>query len=197
MSTSSNYNQSYFDSFKNGDQKAFAYFYEYYFNAIKNFCLSFVYDLDEAENITQEAFIYLWNNRSQVTSVNGIPSFLYTLAKSKCLNSIRHQKVKDKYTNHLLNEKERTLDFEILHSLSFDVLEIKELEKKIDNVINQLPAATRDVFIKKRIENKKNSEIAAELNISVKTVEAHMTKALKLLRQSLLDYFIIAIHFYL
>ncbi|MFC5682431.1 RNA polymerase sigma-70 factor [Flavobacterium sp. MAHUQ-51] len=187
---------SFFESFKKGDEKAFTYFYELYFNAIKNFSISFIYDVEEAENIVQEAFLNLWEKRGQVESVNGIQSFLFTYAKSKCLNAIRHNKVKDRFKSQILNEKERALDLEILNSLPLDELEFKELEKVIENSIKQLPLTTQKVFIQKRFENKKNAEIAEEMNISIKTVEAHMTKALKLLKEGLSDYHFILIHFY-
>ncbi|MCV9927060.1 RNA polymerase sigma-70 factor [Flavobacterium sp. LS1R49] len=181
-----------FKSFKEGDELAFKYFYEKYFTKIKAFSIQFVYDADEAENIAQESFINLWQNRENIESSNGIQSYLYTFTKSKCLNMIRHNKVKDKFKNDLLNQKERLLDIEILNSFQFDTLELSELEILINKSINELPPKTREVFIKKRFENKKNSEIAEEMGITVKAVEAHMTKALKVLKNKLSDYIFLA-----
>ncbi|MEL1242418.1 RNA polymerase sigma-70 factor [Flavobacterium flavipallidum] len=194
MKINSNSELVFFESFKRGDEKAFAYFYEKYFNAIKSFCTSFIYDHDEAENITQEAFLNLWEKRADVMSLNGIPSFLYTYGKSKCLNAIRHNEVKKRFKNDVLNEKEKSLDLEILSSFSFDTLEVTELEKIIERSIAKLPLTTRTVFLKKRHEHKKNAEIAEEMQVSLKSVEAHMTKALKLLKNSLQDYFLFIFH---
>ncbi|OXB00922.1 RNA polymerase sigma-70 factor [Flavobacterium pectinovorum] len=177
-----------FESFKEGDQAAFTYFYEKYFNRIQAFCVQFVYDKDEAENLAQEALLYLWQNKESVDSINGIQSFLYTYAKSKCLNMIRHNKVKDKFKSDVLNQKERELDIEVLNSIQFDTLELTELERIIHESINELPPKTREVFIKKRFENKKNAEIAEEMQVTLKAVEAHMTKALKILKTKLSDY---------
>ena len=177
-----------FESFKEGNQAAFTYFYDKYFRRIQAFSVQFVYDKDEAENLAQEALLYLWQNRESVDSINGIQSFLYTYAKSKCLNMIRHNKVKDKFKSDVLNQKERELDIEVLNSIQFDTLELTELERIIHESINELPTKTREVFIKKRFENKKNAEIAEEMQVTLKAVEAHMTKALKILKTKLSDY---------
>nr|WP_315241658.1 RNA polymerase sigma-70 factor [uncultured Flavobacterium sp.] len=188
MNINTSFESDTFESFKKGEEAAFTYFYNKYFRRIISFSEQFIYDKDEAENLTQEAFINLWQNRENIDSINGIQSFLYTYAKSKCLNFIRHNKVKDKFKNDLLNHKERELDIEILNSIQFDTLELIELERIINESINDLPPKTREVFIKKRFENKKNAEIAEEMQVTLKAVEAHMTKALKILKTKLSDY---------
>lgn len=188
MTSKSDLESKFFTSFKKGDQAAFTYFYEKYFLKVKSFSVQFVYDQDEAENLTQEAFVNLWQNRENVESINGIQSFLYTSAKSKCLNLIRHNKIKDRYNDELLNQKERELNIEVLKSIEFNALELTELERIIHESINDLPPKTRAVFIKKRFENKKNAEIAQEMQVTLKAVEAHMTKALKILKTKLSDY---------
>lgn len=188
MNNNNSFELNLFESFKEGDETAFTYFYDKYFRRITSFSVQFIYDKDEAENLAQEAFLHLWQNRETVESINGIQSFLYTYAKSKCLNMIRHNKVKDKFKSEVLNQKERELDIEILNSVQFDTLELTELERLIQESINDLPPKTREVFIKKRFENKKNAEIAEEMQVSLKAVEAHMTKALKILKTKLSDY---------
>ncbi|SCY52039.1 RNA polymerase sigma-70 factor, ECF subfamily [Flavobacterium anhuiense] len=177
-----------FHSFKEGDETAFKFFYDKYFKRIQSFSIQFIYDQDEAENLAQEALLHLWQSRENVESLNGIQAFLFTYAKSKCLNLIRHNKVKNKFKNDLLNHKERELNIEVLNSIQFDPLELTELERIIHESISYLPPKTREVFIKKRFENKKNAEIAEELGVSLKAVEAHMTKALKILKTRLSDY---------
>ncbi|WP_369012935.1 RNA polymerase sigma-70 factor [Flavobacterium anhuiense] len=177
-----------FHSFKEGDETAFKFFYDKYFKRIQSFSIQFIYDQDEAENLAQEALLHLWQSRENVESLNGIQAFLFTYAKSKCLNLIRHNKVKNKFKNDLLNHKERELNIEVLNSIQFDPLELTELERIIQESISYLPPKTREVFIKKRFENKKNAEIAEELGVSLKAVEAHMTKALKILKTRLSDY---------
>jgi RNA polymerase sigma-70 factor (ECF subfamily) len=173
---------------KKGNEKAFEYFFNKYYDSILGFCIQFIYNKPEAKGITQEAFINLWSSRQQIEKINGIESFLYTYAKSKCLNVIRDNKVKERYKSKTLNKKERALDYDILKSMNFDSLALTELEELITKSIDDLPEKSKVVFYKKRYENKKNKEIAQDLNVTVKTVEAHMTTALKILRLKLTEY---------
>lgn len=177
-----------FRAFKEGDDFAFNFFFNKYYNRVLGFSIQFLYDKDEAKNVTQEVFLKLWINKDKIETANGILPFLYTYAKSICLNLLRHNKVKDKFKNELLNQKERELDTQILNSIHFDSLELTELEVLINKVIAELPEKTKQVYLKKRFENKKNEEIAIEMGVTQKAVEAHMTKALKILKEQLSDY---------
>lgn len=173
---------------KEGDEQAFELVFKKEYNRMIGFCQQFVSDKDKAQSLAQEAFIKLWLNRSKIESVNGIRSFLYTSAKTDCLNNLRHEKVIQKYQDKQLQQVERELNREILDSFNFDQLEFTELEKVIQQAISELPDRCREVFLMSRLDGKKNSEIAAELSISVKSVEANMTRALKTLRNSLSEY---------
>ena len=178
-----------FEAFKRGNEVAFEYFFHKYYNSIVGFGVQFIYDEEEAKNIAQEAFINLWSNKNKIDLPTGIKSFLYTYTKSKCLNLIRSKKVKEKYKNETLNKREELLNQEVLDSLNFDSMDFSELEQIIYKSIENLPEKTKAIFLKKRFDNKKNQEIADELEISLKTVESHITKALKALREQLAPYF--------
>ena len=178
-----------FNAFKKGNELAFEYFFNKYYNNIVGFCVQFIYDEEEAKNITQEAFLNLWTNKDKIDTPAGIKSFLYTYAKSKCLNLIRGKKVKEKYKNEALNQREAIINQEVLDALNFDSMDFIKLEEIIQDSIDNLPKKTKAIFIKKRFENKKNQEIANEMDISIKTVESHMTKALKSLKKQLTHYF--------
>lgn len=173
--------------FKNGDELAFEKIFQANYNRITGFCNQFIYDIDKAKSLTQEVFLNLWLNRQKIETVNGIRAFLYTYAKSSCLNYIRHRKIVRKYEDRFLQEKEANLDREILESFDFNSLEFTELESLIQKAINDLPEKCRQVFVMSRVDGKMNKEISEELNISVKAVEANMTRALKTLRISLAD----------
>lgn len=177
-----------FRRFKKGDEKAFDFFFKLYYNQIVGFCIQFIGDRDKAKSIGQEAYVNLWVNRKKVRKIEGIKSFLYTSAKSDCLNLLRHQKVISKYKDNYIREKEGQLNIEVLNSMNFDAVMFSELEELIKTSIKKLPEKCKRVFVMRRIDNKKNNEIAMELNISVKAVEANMTRALKYLRYSLSDY---------
>jgi RNA polymerase sigma-70 factor (ECF subfamily) len=178
----------FFYRFKNGDELAFEKIFKSNYNQLVGFCNQFIADKDKAQSLTQEAFINLWINREKVESLNGIRSFLYTYAKSVCLNYLRHKKVVSKYEDSLLLRKEEDLNREVLESFDFNSLEFTELETLIQQAINELPEKCRQVFMMSRFDGKMNKEISDELNISVKAVEANMTRALKMLRIRLSDY---------
>lgn len=178
----------FFLRFKQGDELAFEKIFHANYNRITGFCNQFVYDTDKAKSIAQEVFLNLWLNRQKVESINGIRAFLYTYAKSSCLNYIRHRKIVRKYEDSHLQEREDDLNRVILESFDFNSLEFTELESLIQKAINDLPEKCRQVFVMSRFEGKMNKEISEELNISVKAVEANMTRALKTLRADLAEY---------
>ncbi|MGY5353991.1 RNA polymerase sigma-70 factor [Wenyingzhuangia sp. IMCC45467] len=177
-----------FENFVTGSEKAFEYFFHKYYNHILGFSINILNEEQEAEHITQEAFVNLWTNRAKIEKCTGIESFLYTYAKSKCLNSIRHHKVKKRYVDDSLNAKEQQLNYEVLRSMEFDAFDLVELKELIQQAIDDLPIQTKIIFEKKRFQDKMNKEIAEELGVSIKTVEAHITKALKYLKLSLSSY---------
>ena len=175
---------------KNGDEKAFEFFFEHYYSSVVGFSIQFVYDVDKAKSIAQECFVNLWVQRHKIQKPEGIRSFLYTSAKSQCLNALRHQKVVNRYKEKMLDEKEANLNIEVLQGMDFDAATFSELEQLVKSTIEELPERCKKVFTLKRMHDKKNNEIAQELQISVKAVEANMTRAMKRLKIALADYVI-------
>ena len=180
--------QKFFYDLKEGDEKAFEYFYKLYYNRISCFCKQFIYDRDKANCIAQEVFIKLWLKKCQIKKMEGVKSFLFTVAKNECLNLLKHRKIILNYQNTLVNKKEIQLNIAVLNAMEFDTATISELEKLIQNAIDSLPKQSKRVFLMKRFELKKNKDIAKELNITVKAVEANMTRALLHLKNILSDY---------
>lgn len=174
--------------FKEGDQLAFENIFKSNNAQLVSFCNHFISDLDKSKNLAQEAFINLWINRQKINTFNGIKAFLYTHARSGCLNYIRHRKVFNKYQEFQLQQKEDSINQEILESFDFNSLEIIELEELIMKSIDKLPDQCRKIFMLSRIDGKLNKEIAEELNISIKSVEANITRALKTLKTELAEY---------
>ncbi len=182
------YNDFFLSQLKAGNESAFEHLFKIDYKRIVGFCQQFIEDKDQSQSLAQEAFVKLWLNRAQLETVNGIHSFLYTAAKTDCLNYLKHQKIINRHRDRQLQAKEAELNREILESFDFDQLELMELEKLINQAIEELPEKCRLVFRLSRIEGKKNNEIAKELEISVKSVEANMTRALKTLKLKLAAY---------
>jgi RNA polymerase sigma-70 factor (ECF subfamily) len=165
----------------NLDKPLFEQLFKTHFVHLCNFALQFVKDTDSAKDITQKVFISLWENREKIDAQKSIQSYLFTSVRNRSLNYIRDQK---KYRSEVLDLEIH--DFEI--PFEEDTLALSELKEKISMALNELPEKCRLVFEMCRYQNMKYKDIAEELDISVKTVEAHMSKALKSLRTNLDDY---------
>ncbi len=160
------------DPFKDKD---FDSVFETLYEPLCKFCLKFVHQKDIAEDIVQEQFVYLWENRKRLYNQGSIKSYLYTSVRNKSISFLK--------SNYYKNKAE---PLEVVSDINTNYfqppdnwLESKELEKIIKNAINELPEKCRMVFTLKRFGELSNKEIADKLKISVKTVENQMTIALK------------------
>ena len=169
------------DKHKKLDKPLFEQLFKTHFVHLCNFAYQFVKDSDSAKDITQKVFINLWESRDKIDPQKSIQSYLFTSVRNRSLNYIRDQK---KYRSEILDLE--THDFEI--SFEEDSIALSELKDKVDAALDELPEKCRLVFEMSRYKNMKYKDIAEELDISVKTVEAHMSKALKTLRANLEDY---------
>jgi len=175
-------------SHNNLDQQLFEQLFNEYFVQLTNFAKSYVRDEDAAKELAQDAFINLWQKKDEIDKEKSIKSYLFTTVRNRSLNYIRDNK---KYKSEFLDiELEKSNDF-----FEGDILTSKELQERITASINSLPDKCRRVFEMSRFEDLKYKEIAEELNISIKTVENQMGKALKVLRKDLKEYLPILILF--
>lgn len=140
---------------------------------------------DQAKDIVQDTFAKLWADKSLVIT-KSLNSLLFTTIRNRCLQQLEKQKVRNKYvesTRHKLQTEELQFFIEERSSL----IE-QELEDKLNEVLKNLPDRCRQIFVMSRFENKKNREIAEELDISVKAVEKQISKALASIRLEMKDY---------
>lgn len=142
------------------------------------FAMKYLTDLDDSKNLVHEVFVSVWEKFEELPADTNYRSYLYTSTRNKCLNFIRDNKKHVRLDNAPDQEM----------ALNENPLEVKELEKEIELAINTLPDKCRQVFEMSRYEELKYAEIAEKMNISVKTVEAHMSKALALLRKALVNF---------
>jgi RNA polymerase sigma-70 factor, ECF subfamily len=148
--------------------KVEGYFQEY-FEGLRRYACTLLRDEDEAKDAVQSIFLKLWEKADEIDNNQSVKSYLYTSVYNHCLNIKRHQKVKDR---HAASGKEPTYTME-------DSLSQKEDRRRILAFLESLPPRCRKIFVMSRLDEKKYAEIASELGISVKTVEAQMGKALK------------------
>lgn len=157
---------------------------------MKHFALEYVLSEEEAENIVQDVFTELWERNELLTYNINLIAFLFTSIKNRCIDHLRHQVVVREAVNQIQEEYQMTLRVKLTSLELFDqsLLSEQEIEKIVTDIIDSLPEKCREIFIKSKIEGKKQKEIALELNISLKTVENQMNIAYKKLKAELKDY---------
>ena len=173
-------------SLRNGEKKAFEEIYNDFFGVMYNLSVQYLHDDMVSEEIVQDTFMKLWEIRHTLNDGFNVRNFLYTITKNNCLNYLRNQKIAMKH-QEIIKYNEIQFNYEALDKLG-SFIEFDELRTKIDSAIAALPDDLRDTFRLSRYEELQYKEIAEKLSISVKTVEARMTKALKTLRQELKEY---------
>jgi len=160
---------------KEDDETAFKYLFETYYVSLYRLAFFYIKKDMVAEEITLDVFTAFWEKRKTIEIQISIKAYLITSTRNRSMNYIRDNK--SIYT---------TDDLSLLDSTIEEYsLEMKELEQLIDAAISSLPDKCKQVFIKSRTENLTNREIASQMNITTKTVEAQITKALKHIREHL------------
>lgn len=149
-----------------------------YFEKLFGYAFTIVKDNAEAKDIVQSAFIRLWEKREAMNFAIAARAYLYTTVYHLSLNTVRNRKVR---------ESHHPLMAPAAFTTAVNIAEEKEIRERIRQAIDTLPPRCKEVFCKSRLEGKKYILIAAEMNISVKTVEVQMGKALKVLREQLAD----------
>lgn len=167
---------------KNSDKQVFEQLFRSCYVPLCNYAAGIVSDKDEAEDIVQQTMITFWEKRETIEITTSVKLYLYRAVHNQALNKIRHDKVRQVYSKDVQSAGEQESE-----AASGKILQ-QEMQAKIAEAINQLPDQCRTVFQLSRFENLKYLEIANHLGISVKTVENHMGKALRLMRISLKDY---------
>lgn len=170
-----------------GDRNSFKSIFQEYYQPLCHLSKHYLEDEEEAKGVVQEAFMKLWEIKENLEPDSNIRNFLFTLVKNNCLNLLKHRQVLLRH-HEKIRKLEMHYQFESLTRMGEDYLEVKELKEKIDLAIRKLPEHCRVVFEMSRFDELKNREIAEKLGVTQKTVEAHLTKALKILRSELKDY---------
>lgn len=161
-----------------------------YYKRYVNFAWSYIKNDMAAEDIVMESMIYYWENRENLSNQDNIPAFILCIVKNKCLNYLKHEKVKQ-FANEKISTQAKwdlTVRLNSLEMSNPDELLSKELQGAINKALSELPKKTRDIFILSRYENKSHNEISIQMNLSCKSVEYHLSKATKYLRKALKDY---------
>ena len=174
--------QNFVNALHKGDEVVFETVFRDYYERLCNYANTMINDLDESEEIVQSIFLNLWEKRESADIHTSVKSYLYRAVHNNCLNRIKHDKVRREHSEYSKFTAESGIDS------TSQALIGKELEDQINVAINSLPHQCGVVFKLSRFENLTYAEIAEQLNLSVKTVDNHMVKALRILREKLKDY---------
>ena len=165
------------------DDVAFEILFRNNFTSLCSYCqLKFGFDIDHAKEAVHTGFVKLWESRQQLSVDLSIKSYLHKCITNTCLDMLRHQKVRHKHERLVLEKEAGNL-----HD-PFDNADIKSLSADIDKAVSELPEQMKRIFELSRYEGFRYAEISAHLNISVKTVETQMSRALVKLREKLSNY---------
>ncbi|MFN0216805.1 MAG: RNA polymerase sigma-70 factor [Saprospiraceae bacterium] len=165
---------------RSNDEKAFDTMFRAWYAPLVRYAFSFTEgDQDEAEELVQDAFVKLWGQRDKLEFQNSVKAYLYRMVHNQALNRLRAHRIHDRYTQH--QARQMAHEYE-------PPQDNPELQERFRKVLDALPAQCRHVFELSRFESLKYREIAEHLDISIKTVETHMGKALRILRVELAEY---------
>ena len=155
------------------------------------FAAEYTGNMHDAEDIVQDVFLKLWEKREFLQPDTNLNAYLLTMVKNNCLNHLKHQQVVHRYNNNRKTELQQEMAFNCyaLDKFNNEQMDIESLEMLAEKAIGELPEQCRKVFELSRYEGLKYREIAKRLGISVKTVETHISHALKILRITMKNCF--------
>ena len=165
-----------------------------YSDGLYNFAFSYLKNSFESEEIVQDVFLRIWEMRDDIDEDKSFKSFLYKMTVNKVFNHLKHQVVRKKYENYILNFDQS------FHESPEASLHFNELNRKLQTLMQKLPEQQRNIFQLSRSEGLSNSEISEQLGLSIRTVENQIYRASKFLKEHLKEeYFFLIfllVHFF-
>jgi RNA polymerase sigma-70 factor (family 1) len=158
--------------FQHGGKESYQIIFNTLYPVMCLFARKYINDYDDAEDITQEVFVELWNRRAKFESFDQIKAFLYLSIKNRCINFIKHINIKRKYAETTLSDTDTFFDEFVIEA---------EVIQNLNNAINNLPEQQKQVIILS-MQGLKNEEIAQSMQISINTVKLYKKNAYQQLR---------------
>ena len=174
---------------KSGDEDTYIALFKEYYVPLCAYSRRYVGRKDIAEEIVSESFFKIWENRKKLEIHSSIKSYLFQAVANNSLHHLRKLKKEKKIDDYFSGIENENIGFsEISENITEQSLLLRELNALIEDAISQLPPQQQIAFRLKRVEGKKNKEIAEEMGIALKTVEMHLSKAMLAMRENLKDY---------
>lgn len=170
-----------FKKIKEGDRGTFEKLFRQYYEGLHRFIWGYVQSKAVAEELVQDVFLSIWENREQITIRHSVKAYLFKMARNKSIDWLRRNEVEQKW------KEEESAHLKSRHVPDASKrLHDKRILKEVKQAIKSMPRRRREVFMLSRYEQMTYKEIAKTLDISVSTVETHMSRALDMLRKRFL-----------
>ena len=166
---------------RQGDAGQFESLFRSSYVSLVRYSKTIVKDHDTAEEIVQDLFFRLWQNREKIKIESSLNGYLFRAVHNRCIHWIEHNRVVEKHAREMTYRSAENME------TPSEIIQYKELQSKIAKIIARLPERCGRIFCMNRFEGLKYAEIAERLSVSVKTVEANMGRALKEFRRALTE----------
>ena len=179
-------------------EKGFKVVFETFYPRLLRFAKEYVVDRFEAENILQDVFLRLWEKRASLPADINLQAWLLTMVKNQCMDFLRHRQVVQRLSVdwETVQEREASFNYHAISHFEPEEMDVEVLERLVEKAINELPEQCRKAFELSRYDGLKYKEIADKMGVSVKTVETHISHALKILRVTLKDLFFVWLFYF-
>ena len=180
------------EQLQDGNEKVFEQIVREYWPRMFKFALIYTQNNETSQELVQDTFLVLWNNRAILKDNTNLITYLMVVLRNKCLNLLEQTRIRQLYIEEIDDETiYQRANLYVLQDEASQIVESEDLHKAIERALSKLPEKTREVFMLSRYDGLKNQQIAETKNISQKTVEYHISKALQILKEELpQDYWI-------
>jgi RNA polymerase sigma-70 factor (ECF subfamily) len=174
---------------KHNDKQAFEYIFHEYFHVLHEYAYFYIGNSQLAEDIVQDVFLKIWDSRDRLAIHTSLKGYLFRSIHNNCIQYLRHKVVEQKHhAIHQTKLEEAVLMNRLFFETGLTRLYENDIESLVNKAIDDLPGKTREIYVLSRHKYLKNSAIAKKFNVTEKSIEYHITKALESLRKYLKDY---------
>ncbi len=178
------------ESLRKGDEHAFELLFKMYFKKLCVYANNYLYNKEESENIVKDAFVKIWERRSDLLVDSSLSGYLYTTVRNHAINHLQRERRKRAFLRNANEDFEQEYEafYSCIEEYPVANLILQDINDRIRKVVNTLPPQCREVFILSRFEMLSHEEISEKTGITVATIKTQIVRALAKLRVELAEY---------